>query len=165
MAFGFTHDGHFTWKGVTEVDVSRLMGPSMRDEDRNEREEAKDFLKALLADGPVLAEVAQKEAKPMGLSTRTVNRAKADLGVVSARFSRPGGRHGEGEWKWYMPEPDQGCQPPCPTGGNLDRTHTGGNVDRPSADMKSSTNGAQPPLPDQGCQPWDTTLGNVDRWR
>jgi hypothetical protein len=67
MAFGFTHDGHFTWQGVTEVDVSQLLAPPLREEDRSELEEAISFLQALLADGPIGAAQAEAERKEMGI--------------------------------------------------------------------------------------------------
>jgi hypothetical protein len=109
MAFGFTHDGHFTWKGIVDVDVSRLMAPAVRDEDRNEREEAKDFLKALLADGPVPATQVQQESRRLNISNRTLMRAKADLGIVSLRSGTRVEGQGKGRgksatWDWYLPE-------------------------------------------------------------
>jgi hypothetical protein len=127
MAFGFTHDGCFAWKGVTEVDVSRLMGPPMRDEDRNEREEAKDFLKARLADGPVRAPQVQQESRELAISNRTLVRAKADLGIVSVRSGTGEGGQGKGRgktanWDWCLPEhlpQPLTLPPPAPTSGNL----------------------------------------------
>ena len=170
MAFGFTHGGHFTWMGVTEVDVSRLMAPPVRDEDRNEREEAKDFLKSLLADGPVPAPKVQQESKELGISNRTLSRAKSDLGVVSLRSGAGEEGHGKGRgktatWHWHLPETFKDATPPTPTSGNLKNLESkghpadtdqgemfkdasgnlkstlhGGNLKEASPDPKSSTN-------------------------
>jgi hypothetical protein len=126
LAFGFTMDGCFTWKGVAEVDVSRLMAPSMREEDRNELQEAIYFLQTLLADGPIAATQAEAERKEMGISERTLRRAKAALGVESARFNKEGSNRGKGEWRWYMPENVQGGQTTCPTVGRLEDSSSKG---------------------------------------
>jgi hypothetical protein len=128
MAFGFTHDGHFTWQGIADVDVSRLMAPPVRDEDRNEREEAKDFLKTLLADGPVPATQVHQESKQLNISSRTLTRAKADLGIVSLCSGtgvegRGKGRGKTATWHWRLPEHLPGtfklATPPASTSGQL----------------------------------------------
>jgi hypothetical protein len=128
MAFGFTHDGHFTWQGIADVDVSRLMASPVRDEDRNEREEAKDFLKTLLADGPVPATRVHQESKQLNISSRTLTRAKADLGIVSL-CSGTGvegqgmGRGKTATWSWRLPEHLPGtfklATPPASASGQL----------------------------------------------
>lgn len=66
-------------------------------EDRNEREEAKEFLLTLLAHGPVPANRVQKEANQNGHAWRTVNRAKKDIGVVTSKIGM------KGEWRWELP--------------------------------------------------------------
>jgi hypothetical protein len=153
MAFGFTHDGHFTWQGVTEVDVSQLMAPPIRDEDRNEREEAKEFLKTLLADGPVPANQVEEERKELGISSRTLARAKADLGITSERSGTEGKSRGKGKWDWYLPEhlPEtfKDATPPPPTSGNLKNLERGRDaVDTKQGEMfKDATGNLKDILP------------------
>jgi hypothetical protein len=168
MAFGFPHDGCFTWKGIADVDISRLLAPPVRDEDRNEREEAKDFLKTLLADGPVPATQVHQESKQLNISSRTLTRAKADLGIVSLCSGTGVEGQGKGRgktatWYWRLPEHLLGtfklATPPASTSGQLKNlepkehhadTKQGdifklatGNVKNPSPSTESSTNPPQ----------------------
>jgi putative DNA primase/helicase len=57
-------------------------------------EEAKQFLQSILATGLTAVEDIHKEAKSAGLSWDTVKRAKAALGLKSAKEGMTGG------WKW-----------------------------------------------------------------
>jgi archaellum biogenesis ATPase FlaH len=57
---------------------------------------AKAFLREILADGPVPSAEIRKQAKAENLGQRTVEKAKADLGIVSRR-------HGKA-WLWTFPE-------------------------------------------------------------
>jgi hypothetical protein len=69
-------------------------------DDRNERHEAGDWLRDVLADGPVAAKELQRMAADSGLAWPNVKRAKSELGVVSQR-------HGFGKGStcsWAMPE-------------------------------------------------------------
>jgi putative DNA primase/helicase len=65
------------------------------------RQEAEDFLKADLADGPKSALDLTETAKALGISERTLKRAPKDLGVVSEKpgYQKP--------WLWSLP-PDKG---------------------------------------------------------
>lgn len=64
------------------------------------RDEAGDFLCAMLADGPVPAKTAASRTEAAGFSPRTVRRAKAHLGVTSER---------DGEvWVWTLPQGGHG---------------------------------------------------------
>ena len=60
---------------------------------------ASDHLRAVLADGPVSASDVVKGATMNGMSMRTLERAKAALGVISERA----GFGGEGAWYWRLP--------------------------------------------------------------
>jgi putative DNA primase/helicase len=89
---------------VPNVDVeAALRGPGTDEsgESRNEREDAKAFLNELLNDGPVPANRVKREAKQAMIAEKTLQRAKADLGV---RSKREGGIGSEGEWFWYLPK-------------------------------------------------------------
>jgi putative DNA primase/helicase len=71
---------------------------SVDHEERSEREMAKDFLRDVLADGPVAVTAVNKAAKGNGFSERTVRRASGDLHVVKT----PSGY--QGAWRWSLPE-------------------------------------------------------------
>jgi putative DNA primase/helicase len=57
----------------------------------HQREEAKDFLQQLLADGPVGVDHVNKQAGALGLTPRTLKRARADLGVIATKGAFEGG--------------------------------------------------------------------------
>lgn len=65
------------------------------------RREAEDFLKVELADGPRLASEVSEAADGLGISERTLKRARKDLGVVSEKSGY------QGAWQWSLP-PDKG---------------------------------------------------------
>jgi RecA-family ATPase len=64
------------------------------------REEAKDFLQQALADEDVEVDIVNAQAKTLGISEKTLKRARADLGV---KASRVGGLGSEGVWKLSLP--------------------------------------------------------------
>jgi hypothetical protein len=66
-----------------------------------ERRDAAEFLRDLLRNGPMRAKEVYASAKANGISERTLNRAKADLGVLSDKTGQPG-KDGQ-EWHWMMP--------------------------------------------------------------
>jgi AAA domain len=74
---------------------------------RAARREADDFLTSRLAEGPVLSADLEAEAKEEGISSRTLRRAKKELGVKSVR----GDGAMAGKWFWEMA---QGGQPTPP---------------------------------------------------
>ncbi|RFU46783.1 AAA family ATPase [Paraburkholderia sp. DHOC27] len=72
-----------------------------QDSERSERDEAKDFLRSLLADGPVPVKMIQADARGAGLAWRTIERAKRELG---ADARKPSGSSG---WWWALSEQDR----------------------------------------------------------
>lgn len=66
-------------------------------EERSEREEAKEFLLTVLADGPLPTKQIKREADENGYCWRTVNSAKKDLCIVAAKSGM------KGEWRWSLP--------------------------------------------------------------
>jgi hypothetical protein len=119
LAFGFTHDGHFTWQGVTEVDVSRLMAPVDR-EDSSALDEAKQFLRDVLAGSDMPAKDVLAEARECSIHEKTLRRAVKDLGIDVARVGEEG-RRGGGKWVWRLPldARDLDGQTPRPTDDHL----------------------------------------------
>jgi putative DNA primase/helicase len=55
------------------------------EEELGPRDDAADFLKAILAGGPVAAEAILAAARKEGIAEKTLKRAKTDLGVTSVR--------------------------------------------------------------------------------
>ena len=101
MSFGFTLDGCFAWQGVTEVDISQLMGPVDR-EDASALDEAKQFLREVLADGDMPAKDVLAEAREWGIHEKTLRRAVKDLEIDVARLGEAG-KKGGGKWVWRLP--------------------------------------------------------------
>jgi putative DNA primase/helicase len=65
------------------------------------RESAKDFLKQMLADGAAAdVDEVNKQAKSLGISEGTLERARHDLGVKAIRV---GGAAGDGKWTITLP--------------------------------------------------------------
>jgi len=68
---------------------------------RSAREEAKDFLREMLAKGPVEVVEINKQADALGIAEETLKRARADLGVNAKKSDFSGG------WMLYLPEGGQ----------------------------------------------------------
>ena len=66
------------------------------------RDEATDFLRQLLKDGPVAASAVWEAADANGIAARTLKRAKSELGVKAQH--RP---DLDGGWEWVLPEGGQ----------------------------------------------------------
>ena len=80
---------------------------------RTERDDAADWLRDLLANGPKLARDVLTESKAAGFSKRTIDRAKPAAGVRTRKEAFGGG------WVWELGAPAQerhsdaqGCHPP-----------------------------------------------------
>ncbi|GAB2621345.1 AAA family ATPase [Novilysobacter erysipheiresistens] len=70
---------------------------------RNPRDEAADWLYAVLQDGPVPSKELKAKAAEDGLAWRTIERAKEALTVVAERKATTGKGRGNGEWIWRLP--------------------------------------------------------------
>jgi hypothetical protein len=73
--------------------------------ERTERDDAADWLRDLLADGPRPTREVEAEAKEAGYSGATLRRAKAAAGVIARKRA-----FGEG-WEWVLPVPAEGAHP------------------------------------------------------
>jgi putative DNA primase/helicase len=67
-------------------------------DDRNERDEAEDFLTTLLADRGHTAIYVKQQAKLAGISDRTLRRAQRHLGIKPMKEKRQ-----SGHWIWKLP--------------------------------------------------------------
>lgn len=69
------------WLGVSTVTAGQLLAAPVDAEERNAGAEAEDFLRELLADGPVDAQIVKQAAREDGIAEKTLWRAKSKLGV------------------------------------------------------------------------------------
>jgi hypothetical protein len=67
---------------------------------RTEREEAVDYLRKTLAEGPRATEEVRNGARRLGFTDITLRRAKRGIGVISERV---GGLGAAGSWVWRLP--------------------------------------------------------------
>jgi hypothetical protein len=99
------------WRGGSSLDAVELMRAPLEEEEKSALEEALEFLKDELSEGPMAAKQVKLNARGEGISERTLNRAKARLKVRSTKEA-----YG---WTWTLPEVpgNQGGHSPVP--GNL----------------------------------------------
>jgi hypothetical protein len=96
QAFSFDPASGFTWHGDCEVTLDELLsGKSASSKPENQFEKAKRLIQSALANGAVSAVEMQELAKEQGISTKTLNRAKEALGVISTKR--------QGKWFWQIP--------------------------------------------------------------
>jgi hypothetical protein len=92
------------WEGRTEHRAADLLSVPRDDEERTALEEAADALEEMLSEGPMRARDAERALKEaLGVSERTVRRARERIGVVLERRGEEGKRGG-GSWWWRFPE-------------------------------------------------------------
>lgn len=89
--------GRLRWTGETDRHVRDMLGGPVAGAERSERDDAKDFLRDLLAAGPVPAKSVRAAVADVGLSWATVRRAAEDIGV---RKTHPDIK---GPWLWSLP--------------------------------------------------------------
>ena len=78
------------------VSHAGLLRPGLKSKKKSALEEAAEFLKEELAEGPVPSKELFKKAEAEGISETTLKRAKSLLGVKSKKL-----REG---WVWILPE-------------------------------------------------------------
>jgi hypothetical protein len=86
--------------GLSDVTADELLRRITPDE-RSERDEAQDFLRAELALGPQPVSTLKQSAQRLGITDATLKRAKKKLGLAAERV---GGVAGEGHWQWSLPK-------------------------------------------------------------
>lgn len=100
-------DGEFRWTGASDLTADRVLeadagGSSAVDESR-------EFLTALLSQGPVPAAEVLREARKAGIAERTLSRAKRAMRIRSTSWREPGKR-GVREWYWALANENLGGQ-------------------------------------------------------
>ena len=103
-AIAFSLDeGQFRWLGETDVTATALVAPEKGTEERSALEEAKGFLRKTLADGPAATTEVEKQAKGIGITDRTLRRAREALGIKPEAVHEHG-KAGAQRWVWALPE-------------------------------------------------------------
>ena len=87
------------WLGASSLDADSLLDERPSGEEQSALDDAKDFLRQVLADGPVLVKEIQKQAKEAGISMSTLGRAKKQMKVSPQKLGMTGG------WVWALPSP------------------------------------------------------------
>ena len=95
------------WQGTSALTANQLVGEPTSEEDRGALDEAVDFLRSVLSEGPVAAKDVERQAKDASISYPTLRRAKTRLKVRSRKST------GTGSWVWELPQgaQEQGVQP------------------------------------------------------
>ena len=109
------------WGGDVVTKTADEILSAGAEDDRPQRTEAADFLRASLADGPKPSKEVEAEAKDASISWRTIKRAKKELGILAE--PRPIERTNSGDGppvnRWYWSLPNLPSGPPKPQGGHV----------------------------------------------
>jgi len=107
QAIPYKCDGFFEWCGLSDLtpqDLGKAVGN--KSHQNTTKDQASEWLQALLADGPVMMnkilEQAEKHDPPFSLPT--LKRVKKELGVESLRITE--GNNGNGTWIWKLSQGD-----------------------------------------------------------
>src|SRR5690606_18257969 len=119
--------GRFYWEGISDVTAAALLAPAPDPGEKSAVEEAADWLRGALEDGPVPSRVLLREAKASGIAEITLRRAKERLGVRAERQSAMGLGRGRGEWVRVLDGQDDDAPKGTPDDhlDHLDQTPTG----------------------------------------
>jgi hypothetical protein len=93
----------FEWLGVSNLTAKRILATAQPEDQKTERDDAAAWLQGYLESGEQKANDALKESRAEGISKRTLDRAKKDIGVKS----RSEGYGKDKVWFWRLD-----CQPP-----------------------------------------------------
>jgi hypothetical protein len=82
------------WGGTSTLTARDILKEPADPEQKSALSKAKEFLSQELADGPVPAEEVKEDARGVGISERTLKRAKRELGITSRKRG--------GVWHWEL---------------------------------------------------------------
>jgi putative DNA primase/helicase len=95
------------WEGPTGHTAAGLLAVQHEDDGgghRSAQVEAMEVLREILANGPVAATDARREAHGAGVADRTLDRARRALSIVARKVGQPG-QAGQ-RWEWVLPPKD-----------------------------------------------------------
>jgi hypothetical protein len=101
---------HVEWAGPVDIEADDLLAEQPK-ERASELNRAIEFLQSLLKGGPKPAEEAKNEARHVGISERTLKRAKSAIGIIARREGYGAG----GNWVWRLPVEGQSPKEGQPT--------------------------------------------------
>lgn len=168
QAIGFElRDGGFYWTGESDLTAARILAVEDTGEGKSARDEAADFLRDELRDGPVEAAQVWRDAREVGLSEITVKRAKAMLGIITRRQGETGKRGG-GKFTWELPDGDLEVQKDLGYQGyHIEKKDTLNNSSFKSNPLPKTDDTLNTPdgdgMPDYPREPCHT-CGSVDYW-
>jgi hypothetical protein len=96
LGYQINDDGTLSWNDKIEEPAPGPRAPSLSMDQQHALGEAKEFLKVTLKQGRPAAVDVLQQARQLGISVRTLRRAKAWLQVASERAE-------DGAWRWFMP--------------------------------------------------------------
>jgi putative DNA primase/helicase len=104
LAYQIDGDGvsgmsHIQWLGYSTKTVDGVMGQPLDRMDREDASEAEEWLRDMLASGPVSSTEIMREATKAGFRERALKRAKSNIGAKVQRH----GFGKEGQWQWHIP--------------------------------------------------------------
>lgn len=88
--------GRFLWGGESPITAERLVVTPVTGDEATEKGEAEAFLREILSEGPLASSEVKKQAREVGVSERTLWRAKTSIGVKA-------NKDGRGGWSWLLP--------------------------------------------------------------
>ena len=95
LAFSIDPAHGFSWQGEYDISIDDLLGNNKQPQPENQFMKARRLIENALRHGAAAAAEIMRTAEEQGISPKTLNRAKSDLGVVSSKR----GDH----WYWEMP--------------------------------------------------------------
>lgn len=102
----------FTWGQITTLTADMLLGPSENDLAPLALDEAKEFILSKLEEGECEAAQIYREAERVGISERTIKRAKADKDLAPFIETAKVGFAKEGKWVWRLKEAPKSAKGP-----------------------------------------------------
>ena len=91
------HDtARIEWTGATDHDADSLANGPASPADKSKLDEAKEFLRDELSDGPMWAKIILRDARDAGVAQATLYGAKSALRVRSEKIGTEG-------WQWSLP--------------------------------------------------------------
>lgn len=101
QAFRRPVNAAITWEGTSSVGIEECFasGTGKRGPDGQDRNDVMQLLEEMLVNGPVAAAKIAEQAKALGISDRTLRRAKKTLGIQVRKSGF------QGTWHWHLPPP------------------------------------------------------------